>query len=224
MGLRTILAGVALLLVNAGSSFSATVSISGLAGPWSIAANPSLTYGVGDNTPPTTLSLAPSATSVTITYLSGLTSAFGGVPPSVDALGYVGGAFGSGVGLTGIGSSGQPFPSYFIDPTNSGPPIYLSALIGAFTNNAGVVIGTPFAPGDGPFTIAIPGGATKLSLGINDDIFSDNSGSLSIGVTGTTATPLPASWTMTLTVLAGGGLLSAFRRRRKNGSSNIVQA
>jgi hypothetical protein len=146
--------------------------------------------------------------------VSGLTSAFGGVPPTVDALGYVGSGFGSGIGLTGLGSSGQPFPSFYIDPTNSGPPIYLNALIGAFTDSSGVVIGTPFAPGDGPFTISVPVGATELSLGVNDDIFSDNSGSLQINVAGiASGVPEPATWAMMLLGFAGLGF--AFRQSQR---------
>jgi PEP-CTERM motif len=160
------------------------------------------------------VSLTPGTTSVTITYVSGLTSAFGGLAPSVDALGYVGSLFGSGMGLTGLGSSGQPFPSFFIDPTNSGPPIYLMALIGAFTDSSGVVIGTPFATGDGPFMISVPGGATELSLGVNDDIFSDNSGSLQINVAGiSSGVPEPSTWAMMLLGFAGLGF--AFRQSRR---------
>jgi PEP-CTERM motif len=220
MRIRSFFAGVALCIASASGALSATVSVSGFAGPWSVAANPSLDYGVGDNTAPTVLSLASGATSVTITYLSGLTSAFVGVPPTVDALGYVGGIFGSGAGgFTGIGSSGQPFPSFFIDPTNAGPPIYLAALIGDFTNSAGVVIGTPFAPGDGPFTISIPTGATELSLGINDDIYSDNSGALTIGVTGVSGVPEPSTWAMIILGFAGLGFVG----HRKSRSATLLR-
>jgi hypothetical protein len=187
--------------------------VASTAGPWDTGANPSLVYGVGDNSGSTVVSLTTGTTSVTITYVGGLVSAFGGTPV-VDALGYVGGVFGSGPGLTGIGSSGQPFPSFFIDPTNSGPDnIWLAALIGAFTNSAGAVIGTPFAPGDGPFTISVPGGATELSLGVNDDIFSDNTGGWYIGVTQIGGVPEPATWAMMLLGFAGLGF-AGYRRAR----------
>jgi hypothetical protein len=191
-----------------------TVFVSAFAGPWDNSANPSSSYGVGDNTAPVVLAL-DGATSVTISYVDGLVSAFGGADPSVDALGYVDGAFGSGVGLTGIGSSGEPFPSFSIDPTNTGPDIWLAALIGTFTDSSGVIVGTPFAPGDGPFTVAVPGGAAFLSLGVNDDIFSDNSGGWDIKVAGIgAAAPEPSTWAMMLLGLAGGGLARYLASRK----------
>ena len=82
--------------------------------------------------------------SITIEYLSGLTTAFGG-DPTVDANGYAGDIFGSGadcggIQCSGIGSSGQPFPSAFIDPSNTGPKIALNELIGDFVDGSGVVL------------------------------------------------------------------------------------
>ena len=217
----TFIAGSALSLACASPTLASSSFVSAFDGPWSVGSNPGLSYGVGDNTGPVVLTLATGVTSITITYLDGLASAFGGAPPSVDALGYVGGIFGSGMDPsvpfvgTGIGSSGMPFPSYFIDPTNSGPPIYLMSLIGAFTDGSGVVIGTPFAPGDGPFTIAVPSGATYLSLGANDDIYSDNSGGWYIGVTGVTGgVPEPSTWVMMLLGFAGLGF-AGYRTSRK---------
>ena len=210
---QVLVVGLALAATNAIQASAGSVFVSAFDGPWSLTSNPSLSYGVGDNTPPVVLPLAPGATSVTITYESGLASAFGGTPPSVDALGYVGSPFCSGVGCTGIGSSGTPFPSFSIDPTNSGAPIYLLALIGAFTDASGGVIGLPFAPGDGPFTIAIPAGAVDLSLGANDDIFSDNSGGWTIGVTGVSSSvPEPSTWAMMIAGFAGLGWLGYSRR------------
>jgi PEP-CTERM motif len=226
MKLISILAGAALSVGAAGLATAATVSVSAFSGPWSQTANPTLDYGVHDNSAPTVLSLLPSATSITITYDSGLTSAFGGVPPSVDALGYVGSIFGSGVGMSGIGSSGDPFPSFFIDPSNTGSPIYLNALIGAFTNISGLVIGSPFACNainacDGSVSILIPAGATELSLGVNDDIFADNSGALTLTVTGVSAAPEPSTWAMMLLGFAG---LSFAGYRRTKASASVVAA
>ncbi len=179
---RTFVAGIVLSAGFSSQAMAATVFVSALDGPWSVASNPGLNYGVGDNSAPVVLTLAPGTTAVTITYESGLASAFGGALPTVDVLGYVGDAFGSGVGYTGIGSSGNPLPSYFIDPANTGDPIYLAALIGAFTDSAGVVKGSIFSCDgsvrtcDGSVRILVPAGATKLSLGLNDDIYADNSG------------------------------------------------
>ncbi|HXQ16952.1 MAG TPA: PEPxxWA-CTERM sorting domain-containing protein [Caulobacteraceae bacterium] len=202
----------------AGAASATTVSVSGFAGPWdpTVAGNP--TYGFGDQSAPTSVAVTPGE-NVTITYLSGLTGAFGGGPATVDALGYTGLTFGSGVGLTGIGSSGQPFPSFWIDPTNSGPDIFLNALIGDFVNGAGVIVGGPFATGDGPFVITAPAGATALQLGVNDDIFFDNSGSLSISVTG--GVPEPATWAM---MLLGVGLVGAGMRMARPKTSAALGA
>lgn len=212
MKLRHVVLSVALAVCAATASVaSATVlSVSGLAGPWdpSISGNPA--YGVGDNTAPTSLAVN-AGDNIVITYLSGLTTAFGGLP-TVDALGYVGNIFGSGLCCSGIGSSGQPFPSFYLDPLNTGPQIALNALIGDFVDSSGKIL-DEFAPGNGPFSIVAPTGAIALQLGINDDIFADNAGALNIEVTGSTATasvPEPATWAM---LLLGFGSLGAARRR-----------
>ena len=165
---------------------------------------------------------------ITITWDSGFTSAFGGVPPTVDANGYAGGLFGSGADCggfpcTGIGSSGQPFPSAFIDPTNAGPQIALNALIAAFVDSSGLVLDA-FAPGNGPFSRTAPANAVALLLGVNDDIFTfnggqlseiDNTGALSIEVAGSTvvaAIPEPPAWPTMLLALAALGVATRARR------------
>jgi hypothetical protein len=215
---------LAAAVATATAASAAVVSVSGTAGPWdpAIAGNPS--YGVDDQTAPTFVAVNPGET-ITITYLSGLTSAFGGVPPSVDASGYVGAIFGSGASCggppcTGIGSSGQPLPSFSIDPTNSGPQIALNALIGDFVDASGVIL-DEFATGNGPFSIVAPAGAAALQLGVNDDIFTtdngaltvvDNTGALSIDVSGSTVRAVPEPATLGL-VGAGLLVLGAFRRR-----------
>jgi len=218
-------AAFAAVLATAGAASAADLIVQATAGPW----DPTISdpYGVGDQTAPTTLAVDP-GDSLTISYVSGLTSAFGGVPPTVDANGYVGLIFGSGASCggppcTGIGSSGTYLPSYYIDPTNSGPQIALNALIGDFVNSSGAVI-SAFAPGDGPFDITAPAGAVAVQFGVNDDIFTydngkltvlDNTGSLDISVLGSTAAvPEPATWAMMLVGLFSLGAAARVSRRK----------
>ena len=79
-------AAFAAVMVTAGTASASLVSVSGTAGPWDPlnAANPA--YGVGDQTAPATIAVNP-GDNITITYVSGFTSAFGGVSPTVDATG-----------------------------------------------------------------------------------------------------------------------------------------
>ena len=141
----------AILVALASAASAVIVAVDGQSGPWSQTANPGFNYGTGDNLAPTSVPVIP-GTTVTISYDSGFTSSFAGVNPTVDADGYVGGIFGSGVGRTGLGSSGMPFPSFFIDPTNTGPDINLNGLIGTFADGAGVIVGAPFSVGNGPLS------------------------------------------------------------------------
>ena len=204
------LSAAGLLAFFGGSASAATVTVGGLSGPYDWAINGNFDYGIHDNAAPASITVTAGQT-ITVTYLSGLTSAFGG-PPTVDALGYVGSFFGTGLGESQTGSSGTFFPSYPI----SGPvgaPIYLNALLGAFVDASGLVL-SEFAPGDGPYSILAPVGSTRLLFGVNDDIFADNTGALVISVVGVgVGVPEPAAWALMLIGfgLAGVGL----RRRRK---------
>jgi hypothetical protein len=228
-------AGVLFALGLVGSVSATIVSVDGTAGPWDPLLAGNFAYGVGDETAAASVAVN-AGDSITITYLAGATSAFGGVPPSVDALGYTGSIFGSGTGgscpvggCTGIGSSGNFFPSAFIDPLNTGSQIALNALIGAFVDSSGLVL-SAFVTGNGPFVIVAPVGAVALQLGMNDDIFTsgvgplgnspalinpDNTGSLRISVTGSTVGSVPEPATL---VLLGAGLAAiGWSRRRKPG-------
>ncbi|HEX7946054.1 MAG TPA: PEPxxWA-CTERM sorting domain-containing protein, partial [Phenylobacterium sp.] len=165
--------------------------------------------------------------SITIDYLDGLTGAFGvDLTPIADARGYIDGIFGSGdpdgdpmtPNLTGIGSQ-SPLPSFYIDPLNVGPPIWLNALLGAFVDSSGKVIGTAFATGNDAYNVLAPTGAVALLLGVNDDLFSDNNGALRVSVTGSSVTggvPEPATWAM---MIAGFGLAGATLRRRRTANA-----
>ena len=219
MMLRPMLLGTVFAagMATAGAASASVVSVNALSGPWDVTVPGNLVYDDGSHLPPANLAVNP-GDNIAITYLSGLTSAFGDLPPGADALGYVGGVYGSGADCagtpcTGIGSTGHPFPSVLIDPTNTGPQIALGALIGDFVDGSGTVLAA-FAPGNGPFSIVAPAGTVALQLGMNDDFFSDNTGALSIDVTGSTATPVPEPATWTIMLVALGGLGVAKRNSR----------
>jgi hypothetical protein len=195
-------------LLAAGAASAATVVVDGLSGPYDPLVAGNFDYGVHDQLAPASIAVA-AGTTVTVTYISGLTSAFGGAPV-VDANGYVGSVFGTGLGESQTGSSGTFFPSFPISGA-LGTPIYLNALLGAFVDSSGVVL-SEFAPGDGPYTILAPSGTVALLFGVNDDIFSDNTGALTIGVTGLPGVPEPAAWTL---MIGGLGVTGAALRRRR---------
>src|SRR5262249_40592517 len=192
-------------------------SVNALSGPWDDSLPGNLVYDNGVHLPPTILAVNP-GDDIVITYLSGLTSAFSDLPPTVDALGYVGGIFGSGADCagspcTGVGATGHHFPSFLVDPSNTGTQIALNALIGDFVDSSGTVLAA-FATGDGPFSITAPAGTVALQLGINDDFFSDNTGALSIAVSVSTAVPEPASFAMIFVGLGGLGFAMRNARRK----------
>ena len=57
-------------------------------------------------------------------------------------------------------------------------------LVGAFTNGSGVIVETPVCiGGNGSISFAVPTGATQLQLGINDNKYTDDTGSFSINGT-----------------------------------------
>jgi len=56
------------------------------------------------------------------------------------------------------------------------------ALMGAFTDQAGELVGQAFVLGDGPRQITIPAGAAQFQLGIQDNLHADNTGSLVVAV------------------------------------------
>jgi hypothetical protein len=183
-------------------------------GPWAWVdggLNAALQYGINDQGPPTIfcpadgLDFSP-GTPLSITYLAGLTNAFGG-SPEVDAVGYTEMPYWCN---DYPGSSGQPFPSLHMDQSEY--PVYLNALVGAFADDSGQLVGVPFGVGYGR-TVTVPSGAARLQLGINDDIFADNTGGLQVQVQGT---PEPST-----IILLGAGVVTflayAWRRWKRIG-------
>jgi len=191
-----------------------TVTVGATTGPWDFVAgglNTAYQYGVHDFTPPTILSAAngfdftPGGT-FTIQYVSGLTNPFGGTPV-FDANGDT-----NYNASNNPGTSGKFFPSLYINPAEY--PAYLNALMGTFADSSGSIVGTPFKVGD-LLSEVVPIGATRLQLGVNDDIFSDNTGALVISVTGPSAVPEPSSMMLSATgTLVLLGYVLWHRRRR----------
>ena len=193
------------LATSAAVAGTVSVDVDSHVGPWltTPALNPTYSYGVGDNFAPVAIGGFTSGETVTISA-TGLTSEFDGAPPDTDANGFV-----SVFSSDNPGSTGTHFPGFYTaDPAN----VYLGALIGTFADAAGNIQGTPFFIGTGPINVTASG--AFLFLGINDDLYADNSGSLHVTVTADSisAVPEPSTWAMMLLGFAGVGFM-AYRRR-----------
>ncbi len=192
-------------------NITVTTTVGGQQGPWLQSLNPSFGYGVDDNSAPDVLTATSGFSfaaggNFTVTYISGCESAGSGFA-CVDANGNTAYPFNNSPG-----SSGKVGPSFYMSPY----PIYLSELVGTFADN-GVIVGTPFALGNGPTVVTVPAGADELQLGINDDIYSDNTGSFTVDVSGpgsVSPTPEPASLVLYGTGLLGLGALGWKRKKR----------
>jgi PEP-CTERM motif len=193
-------------------------------------------YGINDHTTPAihllASGLASGANSVTLTYQGGLASTGIYWPPAGPEdypnhpWGPYVGPFGCGPGSTGGFGSQGIMPCHYIDPNNVGPSIWEGALIAAFTDNSGVVVGHPFAPfatGEAPYSIGIPTGATELSFGYNDHIHGDDTGGWDIGVAYSalpSTVPEPETWTLCAIGFATLGAIWSRRARPRLGAAS----
>ena len=227
------LAAVLVCGLAAGSASASIVSVAGTAAPydWTVAG---IAGAMSFDATAATRVGVNAGDSITITYLDGLTGAFSdglGNPgaPEVDGKGYQFLIFGSGAPFggdpadpenfpptvpTGIGSSGFPLPSFYLDPNNTGENVWLNALMGDFVDASGQVLSL-FVINNGPVNFVAPTGAVALQLGVNDDLFGDNSGALRVQVDGSTFTagvPEPTTWAL---MLSGFGLAGAALRARR---------
>jgi hypothetical protein len=195
----------------ASASSSITTVVDGRSGPWISALNPSFSWGASILPPAfidsaTGLSMNAGDT-LTISYISGTTNG-GGPGIFSDANGNQAYA-GDLAGVPATPPFGGP-PSLY---TTSQGPVYFMALLGAFTDSHGVIVGSPFKIGNGPLSETIPEGASRLSMGFNDGGggFFDNSGGIIVGVTEVSTIPEPETYAM---FIAGLGLMGFMARRR----------
>ena len=188
--------------LGAGSASAGVVTVAGTAGPWDTGLNPTFGYSDdGAQTAATTVAIT-AGDKARIQYVSGSTTTDGNLLFTADANGYC-----CLVG-PGFNAPGQYTPTV---PA-------LMELIGAFTDASGKIVGGPFVVGDGPAFARAPVGASFLSLGVNDNLYHDNTGALQIAVT--TGVPEPAAWAMMLIGLAGiGGVLRSARRERASAAA-----
>ncbi len=200
-GVRSIvLPLIALLALAASARGSLIVTVSGSSGPWMWrpgGLNSAYAYGQNDQASPTVVAVS-AGQSVSETYLSGTDSwepgrsgfTAAGDPSLLD----------NNVNYLGDGI----YPSYYMPAVDY--PVYQDELLGTFADGAGDVVGTPFPIGLFATQI-VPAGATQLQMGISDNYFTDNSGSLQVLV----SVPEPGSAAATGMLLLG---LCGKRRRR----------
>ena len=108
------------------------------------------------------------------------------------------------------------------DPTST---YYLGCLLGTFADATGRIVGQPFFIGDGPTSVTVPFGATRLQLGINDDLFGDNRrGIVRCQSPGPTTSSAPASVPLPATsLLFGSGLLGLVGLKAKISWLSVYQ-
>jgi hypothetical protein len=106
------------------------------------------------------------------------------------------------VGTTGAYTAGNAWPSGFdgiwgpyaltcVPGASASGPIATGGLMGAFTDSDGNVV-EPVAIGTGA-TLTVPSGATQLQLGINDNVYQDNTGGFTATVAIAGSIPISSS-------------------------------
>jgi hypothetical protein len=197
IALKTAVGLFSLVMLAIPDARAMIVMVDGRDAPWDSAKNPSFSYNESGSVGSALVAADPFST-YRISYLSGFTQTNSGYPLS-DASGCCvafGPTFDGPGQYTTTGASGL-YPD-------------LQALLGAFVDGSGTIIGHPFFIGDGPVLVTAPAGTVDLSLGVNDTFFSDNLGSLQVSVS---AVPEPSSWAMMILGFLGIGALAFCRRQ-----------
>ena len=142
---------------------STILTVPGTAGPWNPDVNPQCDYGVHDQTPATVLAARNGLSfetggQITVVYAGGdINIAPEFSAPSNDPNGRDDAAF---PGNDQVGSFDKFFPSKCI-PAES-YPVTPGTLVGAFTDSAGHIVGSPFRVGNGSTVLTVPEGAGQL--------------------------------------------------------------
>jgi hypothetical protein len=171
-----LLAGIALAgMGQAALAETVTVKVAGTAMPWIIKKkNPELPYSKADGTAPAVAPLKLIAgTHLQMTATGSTTTVAGG------------GGFDPGgqpefICDDHLGGSGMPFPSMYM--SHGFYPVHLNELVAVFTDGHGKIVKSPFPIGTG-MNITVPEGAEAIQFGLNDDIYTDNTGEIEVTIT-----------------------------------------
>lgn len=151
------------------------VTVDARSGPWLVKANDDMPYGAGDALPPTLVTGFPSDLDEKLAIIAeGTTRVASG--ETVGAEGIADSAVDDG-----DGPKGERYPSFYTPKLLY--PANRHALVGAFLDAEGGLIGRPFVIGPG-VRVPIASGAAALALGFNDESFAGNSGALTVTVIG----------------------------------------
>lgn len=156
--------------VPAATAREVTVRVDSKSVPWRTDMNRKMPFGLGDGKAPAVLwgDRFPAGGTIQITASGQTTTMVGGAP------------FGPGGVPDWINDRGMAlFPSHYIDTRKR--RAHLNELVGCFIDADGGCIGKPFVIGEAA-TVMIPEGTAGLSMGLNDDKFSDNDGALTVKV------------------------------------------
>lgn len=158
-------------LASPAAAKTITVTVDAASGPWSVEANKKLMpYGKGDERPSVVVPLDLGGGRIAI-YADGTTDIPDkkGVPPA--------GVEGKAVDDTLFKKA--RYPSFYTPKILY--PAQLHALVVAFVDEKGVLVGRPIVVGEG-IRVPLPENTAGLSLGFNDAVFTGNTGALKVTI------------------------------------------